>query len=172
MRLGLGLGGEISGGLFLILGGPKHPNELERSVEAVLGGFDGDLSLGASWSKLLKAGVKSGRNAGKLAKALDKVREASKALNKARKAGNVQEATRISSKNAEILKELVRDGTAGEVADALGDTAIKSGASGAQAGGTGVNIPLGAGLQVGLWDLISVEAMLQSWDGCSRCGSY
>lgn len=172
VRLGLGLGGEISGGLFLVIGGPQHPNELERSVEGVLSGFDGDLSLGASWSKLLKATVKGGRHAGKLGTALQQIRDASKALNKARKAGNIEEATRISAKNADVLKQLVRDGTAGQLADTLGEAAIKSGASGAQAGGTGVNIPLGVGLQVGLWQLFAVEAMMQSWDGCERCGTY
>ena len=56
-RGGLGLGAEISGGLFLVLGGPKHPNELEKSIESILSGVDFDLSLGASWTKLAKAGV-------------------------------------------------------------------------------------------------------------------
>lgn len=171
-RGGLGLGAEISGGLFLVLGGPKHPNELEKSIESILSGVDFDLSLGASWTKLAKAGVKAGTNVKSLKTAVEGVRDASKALDKAHNAGNIEEATRISAMNADVLKQLVRDGTAGKLVDELAEVSVKSGLSGAQTQGSGVNIPLGVGLQAGVWYTGWVSAMLQSWDGCEECGSY
>jgi len=171
-RGGLGLGAEISGGLFLVVGGPKHPNELEKSVESTLSGVDFDLSLGTSWTKLAKAGVKTGRNVKKLKAAVEQVRDGSKALDKARKAGNIEEATRISAKNAEVLKDLVRDGTAGKLADTVAEVTTKGGLSAGQTKGTGVHIPLGIGLQAGVWYTGWINATLQSWDGCEKCGRY
>ncbi len=174
-RLGLGLGAEISAGLFVIFGGPKHPNELEKLVESTLSGVDFDLSLGTSWTKLAKAGVKSGRSLKKLKslkEAVEQVKDGSKALNKARKAGNIEEATRISAKNAEVLKDLVRDGTAGKLVDGLAEVTTKGGISAGQTKGTGVHIPLGIGLQAGVWYTGWINATLQSWDGCEKCGRY
>ena len=91
---------------------------------------------------------------------------------KARKAGNIEEATRISAKNAGVLKDLVRDGTAGKLADELADVTAKGALSAVQTGGSGVNIPLGVGLQAGGWYTGWLNATLQSWDGCEKCGSY
>jgi len=171
-RVGPGLGAEISGGLFVVVGGPTHPKELEKSVESILGGVDFDLSLGASWTKLAKASVKSGRSLKQLKTVVEQLRDGSKALDKARKAGNIQEATQIAAKNSGLVKELVRDGKLGKLADAAAEVGTKSALSGGQALGSGVNIPLGVGLQVGIWNVFGVEAMLQAWDGCEECGSY
>ena len=70
------------------------------------------------------------------------------------------------------MDELVRDGTAGRMADNLAEAAAKGAVSAEQADWQGGNIPLGAGLQAGFWRLMWVEASLQAWDGCERCGSY
>lgn len=167
-RRGLGLGAEISGGLFMVLGGPKHPKDLEAAVEGVLKGIDGDFSLGASWSKLIKAGVKGGRSGKELLKAFNRIRDISKQLRKAQKAGNDAEAARHAAR----LGALVEDGTAVRIAEEITEATAKGVSSSGQAGGSGVNIPLGVGVQVGVWELYWAEAKLQSWSGCERCGSY
>jgi hypothetical protein len=167
-RRGLGLGAEISGGLFMVTGGPKHPKDLEAAVEGVLKGIDGDFSLGASWSKLIKAGVKGGRSGKELLKAFNQIRDISKQLRKAQKAGNEAEAARHAAK----LGALVEDGTAVRIAEELTEATAKGASSSGQSGGSGVNIPLGVGVQVGVWELYWAEAKLQSWSGCEKCGSY
>ena len=167
-RVGLGLGGEASAGLFLVFDGGVHPNELTAVVPKIVGGWGWDISVGVSWTKLLKGAGKAGKNAERLKELFEAVKEArtaTKALSKARKAGSIEEATKIAAAHAGTFKRLIREGAA----DDLTNLAAKTASSAKQAGGTGVNIPYGKGLQVAGWKLVNVKAELIELDGCKAC---
>ena len=167
-RVGVGLGGEASAGLFFVFGGGVHPSELTAVVPKIVGGWGWDISIGVSWTKLLKGAGKAGKNAERwkeLFEAVKEARTATKALSKARKAGSIEEATKIAAKHAGTFKRLIREGAV----DDLANLAAKTSSSAKQAGGTGVNIPYGKGLQVAGWKLINVRAELYDLDGCKAC---
>lgn len=167
-RLGLGLGGEGSAGLLVVVGGGVHPYELQKSVAGVLAGVDFDVSIGVSWTKLLKGAGKAGRSGKRwkeLFDAVGKAREGSKALKTARKSGTIEDATKIATKHADVFEKLIREGAADDIAEIV----TKSAASGAQAGGKGVHIPHGKGAQIGVWALGNIKTALLDLDGCKNC---
>lgn len=167
-RLGLAAGGEVGAGVFLLFGAGIHPANLPKAVAGVLKGGDFDFSVGLSWSKLAKGFVKTGGNWGKLKKLKESVEAAkagSKALDTARKTGTISDASKIAMENAQVFKELVREGGS----DMFSELAAKGGLSGVQAGGSGVQIPFGKGLQVGIWWLFEPKVELYDLSGCKNC---
>ena len=152
----------------MVFGGGIHPYDLTKNVPGILKGFDGDLSVGVSWTKLAKGMGKAGREAKRwkeLKESVEKARDAAQALKQARKKGTIEEATKIAAEHADTFKKLIREGAA----DGIAEVAVKSTASGAQAKGSGVNIPYGKGLQAGVWRLDWVSAELLELNGCKNC---
>ena len=167
-RVGLFIGAELSVAVFVLVDSGRHPTELEADIAKVLEGWDWDVSVGVSWSKLLKSSAKTVRNLdsiGELVESVATAGKASRAIKRADRAGDSAEAARLAAQNKKVLEELIRDG----VADDLTDAVAKGASSATQAGGTGANIPFGGGLQLGFWKAIDVETDVVSIDGCKAC---
>jgi len=167
-RVGIFIGAELSISVFVLANSGRHPTELEADIVKVLEGWDWDISVGVSWSKLLKSGAKTVKNldrVGELVESVVTAGKASKAIKRADRAGDSAEAARLASQNKKVLEELIRDG----VADDLADAVAKGTSSATQAGGEGANIPYGGGLQLGFWKAIDVVTDVVSIDGCKTC---
>lgn len=168
LRYGPGLGGEVTAAFFVVRG-PTHPAELVPAVEGVLAGWDWDLSVGLSLRKLLGTAYKAGasKELATLTKDLAKyLKSDAKVL--------LNDDVATAAAQAQVGKLLTAaggKGAADTLLDGGFDLATKGTASGAQAGGTGANVPLPlpTALQVGLWKLASVRAELIDLAGCARC---
>jgi hypothetical protein len=148
-RLGIGLGGEAAG-TAIVVWGQDHADAAAKAMEGILGGLDGDLSVGIPFAKAAKAG-RSGWQVHRLLKRFEQLR----------KAGGM--VTR------EAVKELVEGAGKGTARSLSGQSAtnVVSGAESVAPGG--VVIPLGPGLQAGLWWKLGGSVEITSIDCCS-CG--
>ena len=170
-RWGPGLGGGAAAAIFMVYQGPEHPNELPAVVARILEGFDWDLSLGGSLSKIGRAGVTAVRQRRVLQMLRRLWAHANTCgdLKRARKAGDDLKLFDKRGQFRTMMREFDQDGTLRELADKLGEAAVKGSTSRAQAGGGGVNIPFGVGLQVGAWNLTGVKTELFDVEGCPQC---
>ena len=147
-RLGLGLGGE-AGAAGAVIWGATHPFEVTEKFESMMGGPDADLSLGPlSAGKALKLAGK-GIKARKLAKVL-------KRLGKSR-----ANARHLDPRDLQNIKDAVKG---------VGQGAAQGGARsvGGQMGAPdGVVIPVGAGLQAGVWWKFAADLIVTEYECCS-----
>lgn len=155
-RWGLGLGGEanaVGGVLFA-----KHASEVPGGVKAALDGVNWDVSLGLSAAKAVKGATQGAE----LGQALATIR----ALAAARKAG-LKDVVPLDLKQANAAAEVVRNLTRGG-AKSAGKSGAKQGVQ-QTSGIRGIIMPVGAGLQVGVWQGrdTKVYVLDSSTCGCS-----
>ena len=142
----------------------------------MLRGWDFDITVGLSPTKILKAAYRGIRGGATLVDKLGNLNEllessatavgAAREIKKAAKLGDAAKAERLSELNKELIEGLVEDGTAEKILD----RSLKGAASAIQAGGEGVDIPLlGIGLQAGLWKMGAVKAFVVTYNGCDNC---
>ncbi|MBI4260968.1 MAG: hypothetical protein HY658_10420 [Actinobacteria bacterium] len=132
-RLGVGLGGE-AGAAVVVVQGEDHATGVAEQVKKKVAGIGGDLSVGIPISKLAKVGVK-GKKIVDVVKALD-------AAYKAERAANPQLLKWL-------LKEAAQGAATGGGASAGGD--VIEDLKGDEPLPDDFVIPLGPGLQAGLW---------------------
>ena len=167
LRAGLGGGAEVGGSVIFVQGDAVHPQELVEPLKKVLSGFDLDVSIGFGWTKLLKAGyrgVRAGIRLSSLAGGITEAGKVVKAVKKAERAGGTAEAAEVAKNNIETLKKLAE-----HAADTASETGAKTANSTNQAGGTGVQIPVGVGMQAAFWWLKYARVSCVGWTGCESC---
>lgn len=171
-RIGLGLGGATQAGIFFIVRGPQHPSELQPAVERILAGVDFDVSVGASVTKLGEAALTGVRKADDVAELVQGVRTymtQCRALKQARRRGDIEDAVAIQREFGEVLQRFGETNRLEDVVDKMVEATGKGGMSAGQAGASGANVPLGIGLQVGVWNVDRVQTELVHVFGCAAC---
>ncbi len=169
LRLGLGGGAEASGAAVGIYNSDAiHPRQLIIPLRKTLSGVDFDFSVGVGVIKLVKGGVRAVRAGASISTVLSsakKARSVVNAIKTANKAGKTDEAARLATDNAGLIRDMIGGTKAGQALD----SGIKGGTSAGQARGVGLQVPIGVGAQLAVWNLIMVRVECVKWSGCESC---